>query len=99
LNVSFFEAAQQELEEAVRHYAALKSGLGDEFAEEVRQALERICTHPAAWTNLGEGIRRCRTNRFPYGLVYFVEENEIFIVAVMHLHRRPGYWRDRLDGG
>jgi hypothetical protein len=45
---------------------------------------------------LSANVWRCRVNRFPYGLVYEVSGEEIVIVAVMHLHRRPGYWRDRV---
>jgi hypothetical protein len=33
--------------------------------------------------------------RFPYGVVYQILESEILVVAITHLHRRPGYWRDR----
>jgi plasmid stabilization system protein ParE len=96
VTISFFDDAKEELEEATRYYERQRPGLGDEFAEEVRKTLERIRNHPGAWTNLGEGVRRCRTDRFPYGLVYFVKDEDILIVAVMHLHRNPGYWRDRL---
>jgi hypothetical protein len=38
-------------------------------------------------------VRRYRLNRFPYGLVYAVLDNEIVIVAIMHLHRKPDYWQ------
>ena len=41
-------------------------------------------------------MRRRMLNRFPYGLLYAVEADRIIVVAVMHLHRRPGYWKDRL---
>ena len=45
---------------------------------------------------VGEGVRRCRMNRFPYGLIYAVDNGDILVLAVAHLHREPGYWRDRL---
>jgi len=44
---------------------------------------------------MGKNTRRCRTKRFPYGLIYRCKGDEILIVAVAHLHRRPGYWHDR----
>jgi hypothetical protein len=43
--------------------------------------------------------RRCRFNRFPYGLVYQVIDDEILILAVMHLHRYPTYWDHRQKRG
>ena len=41
------------------------------------------------------GFRRRLLRRFPYGILYKEEESQIVIVAVMHLQRRPGYWRNR----
>jgi hypothetical protein len=41
-------------------------------------------------------IRRALVHRFPYGVLYAEEENRIWIVAVMNLHRQPDYWRERL---
>jgi hypothetical protein len=33
---------------------------------------------------------------FPYSLMYVVEPEELFVVAVAHQSRRPAYWADRL---
>ena len=41
-------------------------------------------------------MRRCRLSRFPYGLIYAVEGANMLVLAVAHLHRDPGYWRDRV---
>jgi hypothetical protein len=62
----------------------------------VLSAAERISRYPEAWHPLGESVRRCRLNRFPYGLIYAVENGNILVLAVAHLHRKPSYWRDRL---
>jgi hypothetical protein len=34
---------------------------------------------------------------YPYSLVYVERDDRIIGVAVAQLHRRPGYWRGRLD--
>jgi len=47
---------------------------------------------------LGEGVRRCRLRRFPYGLIYHADEVGVLLIAVAHTHRRPGYWSERLKG-
>jgi plasmid stabilization system protein ParE len=96
MNYYFLEPAKQELEEVVAYYEQQREGLGEEFALEFKSALQRILNHPLAWTTLSKNIRRCRTNRFPYGIVYNLQGDDIVIVAVMHLHRKPGYWKDRL---
>lgn len=96
MNVRFLPEARAELTEAVLRYDSQRDGLGDAFTDEVQSAIARIELLPEAWTPLAAGIRRCRTNHFPYGLVYSIEGEELVIIAVMHLHRRPGYWKDRL---
>jgi hypothetical protein len=72
------------------------SGLGDAFLIEVLDVADRIARFPEAWHPLGEGVRRCRLRRFPYGLIYTVDNGGILVLAVVHLHRRPDYWRDRV---
>jgi plasmid stabilization system protein ParE len=94
--VRFLAEAEAELDVAVAHYEAQAPGLGKEYTVEVRQALSRIEDHPEAWQRLGRRVRRYLLHRFPYGLIYAPLPNEIVIVAVMHLHRKPGYWRGRL---
>ncbi len=98
MNVRVLEIAQRELDEAVSYYNAQVAGLGDAFLLEAVAAIERIRQFPDAWHPLGENVRRGRLRRFPYGLIYHAEENGVLIVAVAHLHRRPGYWRHRLEG-
>ena len=70
MKIAFLEAARDDLKEVVRYYEARRPGLGAEFREEVRTTLDRIENLPDAWPLLGEKTRRCRTRRFPYGLIY-----------------------------
>ena len=67
-----------------------------EFLDEIERTVERILLHPEAWTRVSEHHRRCRTRRFPYGLIYIVEKDVVIIAAVMNLRRHPKTWRERL---
>ncbi len=96
MEVAFLDPAERELMEAVGHYNGESEGLGYEFAAEVRRTIGRILEYPNAWTHLSKRTRRCRTNRFPYGIIYQVRNHMILIVAIMHLHRDPTSWKDRL---
>jgi hypothetical protein len=40
-------------------------------------------------------FRRRLIHRFPYGLIYRIDPDEIIILATMHPHRHPDYWIDR----
>jgi hypothetical protein len=33
---------------------------------------------------------------FPYAVIYVGQQDRNWILAVMHLQRRPGYWKERL---
>ncbi len=72
-------------------------GLGYQFAIEIVAAVERIKANPGMWPVLDHQIRRCLVHRFPYGVIYSVDEqrSRVLILAVMHLHRQPGYWSER----
>lgn len=92
MTVVFHEMVQSEFDAAVAHYSKIDARLGLSFVEQV----ERIVETPRAWPLIGAGLWRYRLPRFPFGLVYRLHANEIKIYAVMHLKRRPGYWRHRL---
>jgi len=96
VNVRFLEVAQQELDEAVQYYNEEAAGLGDLFVVEVLSAIDRVRRFPDGWHPLGAQVRRCQLRRFPYGLIYHVEDEGIVVLAVAHLHRRPDYWQERL---
>jgi plasmid stabilization system protein ParE len=98
MRVEFLEPARSEFNEAVDYYEGRQPGLGLKFEEEVKSTIQRIAAFPAAWSRLSERTRRCRTNKFPYGIIYQVKGDVLLVVAVMHLHRDPTTWRERLSG-
>ena len=96
MEIAFLPPAKQELTEAIAYYNSQSEGLGYEFAAEIKRTLERIALYPDAWVKLSNNTHRCRTNRFPYGIIYQVRKEIILIVAVMHLNREPESWKSRL---
>lgn len=91
----FHPEAEAEFFAAIDYYEEAETGLGQRFSLEVMASINRIATLPLAWPKLSDDIRRCLTNRFPFGIIYSVEADAIFILAVMHLRREPDYWRER----
>jgi hypothetical protein len=96
MKIEFLLPAKIELTASIAYYNEQSEGLGYEFAAEVNRTLERIVQYPDAWVSLSKRTRRCRTNRFPYGLIYQIREDRLLIVAVMHLNRNPETWKSRL---
>lgn len=41
-------------------------------------------------------VKRVYLDRFPYAVVFFIEGEDVHVVAVEALRRRPGYWRSRI---
>jgi len=96
MEIKFLAPAENEFLDAISYYNMQSEGLGYEFAAEVKKTIERIIQYPEAWAKLSKRTRRCRTNRFPYGVIYQIREETLLIVAVMHLGREPQNWKSRL---
>ena len=97
MNYAFHSEAEAEFKHAIDYYESCAEGLGYDSAVEVYSTIEQIVAYPKAWVILEEEVRRCQTRRFPYGVLYTEEPEGIFILAVMHLHRNPDYWKHRLE--
>jgi plasmid stabilization system protein ParE len=95
-SVEFHPAAQDEFISAAQFYERQTEGLGLDFIRTVQHTYERLIEAPASGPRFGRQLRRVLVPKFPYGLLYRVETERIYVIAVMHLHRRPGYWRSRL---
>lgn len=92
---SFHPEAETELYLAIDYYKGCEPGLGADFAIEVHTTIQNILAYPEAWPTLEGDVRCCLTSRLPYGVLYSIETGGIFILAVMHLHRNPDYWKHR----
>jgi len=87
--------ADAELKEAAVWYESQRPGLALEFLDEYERTIQTIAADPFRWREIRGAARKSNFHRFPYAVIYFVLEDEIYIMAVMHLHRRPGYWARR----
>lgn len=92
----FTSPALSELKEAALYYDHKDKGLGARFLDEIDETVERITRFPRAWHPMSARTRRCRTHRFPFGLLYQIRPDEILITAVMDLRRDPQRWRNLL---
>lgn len=93
--VTFHPEAEGEVDDAAQYYGRVTKQLAEEFLDEVERCAYDILRSPNASVALTQNIRRRLTRRFPYALIYRVLPNEIRILAVAHLKRRPSYWVGR----
>ena len=88
--------ADSEMRAAARWYQNCQPGLGTRFLREVGRTGQRIADYPDAWPIVANSVRRCLLEQFPFGLLYCVEAERVYVLAVMHLSREPGYWKLRV---
>ena len=84
--------AENEIEEAARWYEERETGLGQAFVDEVLRALEVVGEAPDTFPFLRDPYRRFLLDRFPYAIIYKVTARRVYVRAVAHGKRRPGYW-------
>jgi plasmid stabilization system protein ParE len=95
MRVEFSPEARSEFEDGEDYYERQQNGLGARFRADVREALSRLRRWPLAAPLERGDIRRVVLSRFAYKLLYSVEADCIYIIAVAHLHRVPDYWAGR----
>lgn len=95
MRATFNELAEAEFNDAIAYYETEQVGLGIAFLEEVRRLTAGIVEYPDAGPIILGTVRRRLCSRFPYALLYEFHADQIRILAVMHLKRRPNYWVGR----
>ncbi|MFO1488348.1 MAG: type II toxin-antitoxin system RelE/ParE family toxin [Verrucomicrobiota bacterium] len=88
--------ADEEFATAVRYYSEISPGLGVRFYREMERLLREVCEQPKRFWQFDPPARRHLSGDFPYGIVFLEKPDVVWIVAVMHMKRCPGYWRGRL---
>ena len=81
---------------AAKYYESQAPGLGRDFLDKIDSAVRDTGENPERWPVIGFDVRRRLVHRFPYGLLYRVDSEEVVVLAVAHLHRHPNYWINRI---
>lgn len=87
--------AEAELLAALDWYEAQRAGLGQQFADEVREVIAAVATRPLTFPKVHGEMRRAILRRFPYGVFFRMTTHEIIILGVIHGRRHPQQWRSR----
>ena len=95
MRYEFHPHALEEYLAAVNYYSGRQEDLGLRFIEAVEAAVKQVVTAPTRWPLLEDDLRQCLVPVFPYVIIYSIELEYVLIIAIMHGHREPGYWRHR----
>jgi toxin ParE1/3/4 len=93
----FHPGATEEYISAVQYYADISPKLGHRFHLELERVIYEVCRIPERFFRFSPPAQRALARKFPYSLVYLNQPDRVWIVAVMHAKRRPGYWRERMS--
>lgn len=92
----FDPRAQRDVDEAITYYAGVHPPAGVGLLDAIDHVLKLVCHHPDAGTLLRRGARKWPLSKFPYLIVYRVEGDDLVVLAIAHMRRRPGFWLERL---
>lgn len=93
--VIFHPGVAIEVKASYEWYQNQTKGLGDDFLSELESAYQTIVELPDTWPRFNTNYRRFLLGKFPFSVIYRAKNNSIFIIAVMHNSRKPGYWGNR----
>ena len=95
MKYTFHPEAREELINSIDYYEDQQSNLGLKFLEEIYSSIKRIIEFPTSYPIYSKNTRKCITSKFPFAVIYQIRKEEIFVVAITHLARKPDYWKER----
>lgn len=96
MRVILHPEAEAEILGAQRYYSEIRPPLGRRFYEELSDLLLRVAETPLAFKQFAPPARRAFARHFPYAVVYVPRAEVVWVIAVMHVRRKPGYWKRRV---
>jgi hypothetical protein len=94
--IRFHPDAETEMINGAMWYESQQNGLGKRFLTVIQDALNKIEIHPGIYPLVEGDVHRCLTKTFPYGVLFRIKPDFIAVIAIMHLHRDPDYWKNRI---
>ena len=95
MRLVFHPDVETEISASYSWYQDQANGLGVDFINELESSYDAICELSNTWPKFKKGFRRFLLSKFPFSIIYKSDGNIVYVVAVMHNSRKPGYWLDR----
>ena len=95
MKLVLLDEAQQELIDAITYYEGIESSLGRRLRDEVTSNLAWIRAHPELPRLRPPGFYRVNLRTFPYYIPYIIRNDNLWVLAIAHVRRRPLYWIGR----
>ena len=92
----FHPEAESEFIESAAYYEGEVPGLGRRFGRTVSKTLELLSKNPGIGSLVDSELRSFAVGSFPYSIIYAPYKDLLFVLAIAHGRRKPGYWKSRL---
>lgn len=89
-------AAEKDIADGAIFYHKINEALSHKFMNEIENSFKRINQFSSGYPEFSLNTRRCLCEKFPYGVIYEIENDTITILGDMHLKRHPEHWKNRL---
>ena len=88
--------AETDVLESALWYEFQRKGLEQEFFISIEASISLIARNPLLFQVIdSQKIRRAVTRKFPYGIFFYIDNEEIVVIAVLHLSGSPTKWKRR----
>jgi toxin ParE1/3/4 len=87
-------SAETDAADAAVWYNSRSEGLGNEFLLSIDSKINAIKRNPNQFQVVYKNVRRALTERFPYGIFFIVENDTIYVLAIVHTRRNPKTWKE-----
>lgn len=92
----FVKEALFDIEDIVLWYEEQRIGLSYDFELCLEAGIDTILRNPNAFQKKYKNVKILFISRFPYGIHYRFEKEEIIVIGVFHTSRSPKNWSKRL---
>jgi len=88
-------AAELDALDAANWYNERRDGLGNEFLLALEAKINGIRRNPQQYSIIYKNIRRALTERFPFGVFFIIENEIVYVLAIIHTSRSPKTWKKK----
>ena len=93
--LSIRKEAEADIVEAYQYYESCRANLGSDFLLCIEESLARIQKNPKQYKRVHKQVRRTLVRRFPYGIYYLLDQENVPVIAVLHARKNPLHWQSR----
>ncbi len=95
--LEFKTEAKDEVVEAAQWYKAQSAGLDNRFLQYLEDVIHIIQHNPHTYKKIYKDFRQAALKKFPYVVVYEIEEDVITVYSVFHAKQNPRKKMNRLN--